>query len=491
MRLFYLVLLNCLIFYGLTSAQSPQSLQYEVELGGLAATTDQLPFWLRANRFGTVPLKGPLATLQAGVSLPYHRTNDSTATHRNRFDWGFGVYGVANAGPRTQVLLPEAYVKARYGWLELLAGRRRDVIGLGDSTLSSGFVVGSGNALPMPLLRLGTPGFVPLGWFRQFFAFHVGYTHAWFNVPYMQGAYLHQKYVYARFGRPGAKIRVYAGINHQVQWGGRADYLVGTPYAVDGKLTTAFPDYLDLVIGVIPKDLENDRFTNFDGYNRIGNHIGSYDLGLEWNSAEASWMLYHQHLYEDASGLVLANVPDGLTGLRYRSRQPALGQGFQVRGLVLEWLTTMNQSGPSFDQATTRFKGSDDYYNHVQYREGWSYYGPTIGTPFIAPLKELQPANPSINKDWFFPNNRLQAWYAGMEATLNGISLTGRVSYSRNHGTYSYPFTPIRSQFSALIGAQFPISRWRNTFLNGSLALDQGTLYPKSLGGRLSLRKVW
>ncbi|WP_332368707.1 capsule assembly Wzi family protein [Spirosoma telluris] len=420
MRTLYLIaaLIFLTILPGRTqSVPAPGAIRYSVELGGLATADPQNPFWLRANQYNVVPVRGAFGTVRLGMQRDYKPRPDSLPKRKSRFDWGFGLYAVANAGPSSTsdnpaVLLPDAYVKIRFGVIELYGGNRREVAGLGDTLLTSGFVAWSGNAMPFPKIQLQTPDYVPIGFTKKLLSFRVGYAHGWLIDSYIQGSYLHQKYLYGRIGKPHWRFQFYGGLNHQVQWGGHADYLVGTPLAVDGHLSTSFQDYLSLVIGHYPDALENNRFTDFDGTNRLGNHVGSYDIAFEWKGDKQNWLLYHQHMYDDASGLALQNVPDGLTGLRFLNRSPARPK-FRFQRLVLEWLTTTDQSGPTFDP-TARYQGADNYFNHSQYIQGWSYRGRTLGTPFIMPRPDL---TPTISNEYggngFYPNNRVVAWYLG------------------------------------------------------------------------------
>lgn len=499
MRLLYLV--GSILWLGvpLVWAQSTPSaslVHYTVEIGGLAASTAQTPFWLRANQYNTVPLRGSFGTLRFGIARDYKPRPDSVGKRKKRFDWGFGLNAVANVGPASTsdnpaVLLPDAYVKIRFGKFELYGGNRREVAGLGDTLLTSGFVAWSGNATPFPKIQLHTPDFVPIGFTKQLIAFRVGYAHGWLIDSYIKGSYLHQKYLYGRIGKPNWKVRFYAGMNHQVQWGGRADYLIGTDLAVNGSLPTSFQDYLSLVLGRYPDALESDRFTGFDGTNRVGNHVGNYDVALEWNGLKSNWLLYHQHMYDDASGLAFQNIPDGLTGLRFLNRSMA-NPGFRFQRIVVEWLTTMDQSGPTFDPSA-RWQGADNYFNNSQYIKGWSYRGRTIGTPFIMPRTDL---TPTVNDDYpgggFFPNNRVIAWYGGFTGTFRrGPVLTGRVSYSRNFGTYKQPYPQAFHQLSTFLSAQWHLGKGSGTLLTTSIALDQGELLPNTIGSFISLRKSW
>lgn len=471
-------------------------LKYETEIGGAFATNKQTPFWLRTNQYGIVPLHNAFYTLRAGINRDYVPPTDSTTTKKRKFDWGFAANSVLNFIPshtdKTKDLLwPEVYAKIKFGAFELYGGKRRELFGLGDSTLSSGFMSWSGNAMPFPKIQLQTIDFVPLKFLKSILSFNAAYAQGWFTVPYIEGAYLHQKQFYVRFGKPHWNVRFYAGLNHQVQWGGKADYLLSSPAAVNGQLPSAFRDYLSLVTGRYPDDYSNDRYNSFDGANRIGNHLGSYDFAIEWNDSKRNILFYHQHPYEDASGLAFQNFPDGLTGIRLLRQPNTSTTSFRLRRLVLEYLQTTDQSGETF-VTLSRYQGGDSYFNHGQYKEGWSYFGNTLGTPFIAPYPTLRSDIQGLSNEVFFPNNRILMGYLGSEWLLfKQITLTTRSSFSRNLGTYSQAFLSNTNQFSCLLSASIPIPRWAGCSIKSSFALDQGQLFPNAFGGYISLKKIW
>lgn len=471
---------------GLAQSSGKSGWHGRVEVGGWAASGSVMPFWLRANHWGTVPLTTPAGTLRAGLWKPYAQPDTAKAARPRRFDWAVGGQVVGNGAAEGRVLLPELYGKVRWKALELSVGRWRQLTGLGDSTLSSGFINGSGNALPIPKVQLATLGYVPLGFTKRFVAINAGFVHGWFTGAYIQGSYLHQKYVYLRLGKPASRFKGYLGINHEVQWAGQADYLIGSTAAVDGKLPSRFKYYPAVVLGTRPSDVQTSDYSSFDGTYWFGNGLGSQDLGVELTAQTGTWLLYHQHIYEDLSGLLWVNAPDGLTGLSWHRKQGA-GQGW-INRLVVEFLSTMSQSGSVFD-LTSNYQGRDNYFNHTQYREGWSYLGRTIGTPFIGPQRELQP---SVQGAQFFPNNRVKMIYAGAEGQLgHAIDWTLRLSFSQNYGTYNDPYDPPADQFSALVSARWRLPRLAGTQLTASLATDQGHLLPNTIGGFVGLRKQW
>jgi hypothetical protein len=250
-----------------------------IEASGLVSSTAETLFWLRANQFGAIPLAAPVAVLQARIRKEYQLFNSNSGL--NRFKWGFGLHTALNVGASNRLVLPEAFVSLRYGKIELVGGRRQQVIGLGDTTMSSGFLIGSGNALPIPKIQLGTKGYSFVPFTGRFVAINAGFAHGWYSAPYIKGAYLHQSNLYLRLGKAPSLIKLHAGINHQVLWGGQADYLKDAPsFAVDGRLPSGLRDYVYVVTGTVPNDWYNRGYTANDSYG-IGDHLGSYDVGLE------------------------------------------------------------------------------------------------------------------------------------------------------------------------------------------------------------------
>jgi hypothetical protein len=463
----------------------PGEVRLSTELGGYVSTDSRLPFWLRANQWGEVPLTAPAATGRVDL----HYRSPGAARDSARFGWEAGVRAVTNAGSGMQFLLPEAYAKLRWRKWELMAGREREILGIIDSTLSTGSYSWSGNALPIPRIKLGLSEYVPLGFLKNFVAIKGFYVHGWYDNPYIQGAYFHQKTLYGRFGKPEARVHVHLGIVHNAVWGGSADYLRDNPVAVDGKLTTSLSDYLTgVVLGMIPKDRANDRFTEFDGTNRVGNHVGHYDLALDWRLPTMKLLIYRQHPFEDASGLQIQNLPDGLYGISLR-REETSSSFFSWKGVVLEYLTTRDQSGDSFDLTGSRFKGLDNYFNHAQYREGWSYRGRGVGTPFIPSRTEVATTIEPTGE--YFPTNQAVVYHLGLEGMLlQRVRLLAKFSYSQNFGTINVPFATPRRQLSSFLEFGTPLFRRGNTQLRGQLAYDRGGLYPDAFGGYLGINST-
>ncbi|HLL93800.1 MAG TPA: capsule assembly Wzi family protein [Spirosoma sp.] len=461
--------------------------QYHTEVGGMAST-DQTPFWLRANQYGVVPLRGPVYRVNAGVYSDYRRTD--SVNSRPVADWGYGANVVVNAGNTKQVLVPEAYVKARLWVFELYAGRRRELVGLVDTLLTSGAYAWSGNALPIPKIQIGIPTFTSVPFTKGVLSLMGVFAHGWFEKEnrLVKGSYLHQTYGYGRLGKPTWPFRLYAGFNHQVIWAGRAAPGVIHPtVSVDGQLPSALKYFPAVVFGTTGTQVDQVA-TEFEA-NRVGNHLGSLDFAADVNIGHWNAYLYRQFLYDDGSLYYGTNLEDGLNGLRFKNRKAPGSVGVFLRQVTVEFLNTYSQGGSEFINDDNLRRGRDNYFNHEQFIDGWVYHGRVIGTPFLTPQREVRPELRNTGPH-NIGNNRVKALHLGISALLfNAVDFTTRLSVSRNAGTYNNPYVDSPQQFSGALTASVPLTWLGGMVLNGTVAVDRGGLLPNSTGGYLGLRK--
>ncbi|GHB59307.1 capsule assembly Wzi family protein [Persicitalea jodogahamensis] len=464
-----------------------------LEVGGLYSSSDRTPFWLQSNQFGTVPRSGSALTIRGGGAKSWtlgkrdsikEWRRQHSSSHKLVPGWQaeVGAEVVANLGPTTHLLLPQAYGAIRYGNWELFAGRRKQWFGLADSTLGTGSYVWSGNALPIPRIQFGLTRFTAVPFTSGWLSVLATYSDGWFegSRPVTSELKLHQKQLYGRLGRPGGRVKIYAGINHQVQWGGKSPY-----ETVNGQMPKGLENYLYVIIG---KGRYAPNLTFFDSTNRVGNHLGTVDLAFEVDTENANLFFYRQNIYEDGSLARLTNIADGLNGVRIRRKQIDPASGFSVNEFVFEGLYTRSQGGSVFD-FDGRIFGRDNYLNHVQVRDGWSYFDRAIGTPFIPPTSETIQKFPNF-ADFFTSNNRVWVLHLGLQGNVfRNVQWQTKVSYSGNYGVYDLPFETAAYQFSGLLSLQAKMSWLGGMIIKGSLATDQGGLYPNTTGGMLSIRK--
>jgi hypothetical protein len=462
--------------------------QYQFEAGGLTSSA-HTPFWLRANQYGTVPLTNPALRIDASLHSDY-QPRDSTG-YRPKTDWGYGVNVVANVGNTNQFLLPEAYVKGRYGAFELYVGRRKEVIGLMDTLLTTGSYIWSGNAMPMPKIQLSIPTYTPIPFTNGVLSIMGTFSHGWFENSdrYVTGTYLHQSSFYGRFGKPSWRVRIHAGFNHQVMWAGLSNY-INPSVVANGQLPSSIKYYPAVVLGIRNpfQDDQNILTDNHFEENRIGNHLGTIDFAADVDLNDWNLYAYRQFIYETGSLFYGTNLADGLNGIRIKNRREPDGAAFFLQQLTFEYLFTGSQGGDVFVLLDPYRRGRNDYFNNSQYIDGWTYYGRTIGTPFMTAYQEVRS---SLPPRYGIANNRVSAFHLGLSALLfDKVTLTTRLSLSRNAGTYQIPYLAIPTQFSGLLTASVPFDFLGGIVLNGALAADTGGLLPNSVGTYISLRKT-
>ncbi|REA62488.1 hypothetical protein DSL64_09575 [Dyadobacter luteus] len=448
-----------------------------IEVSAYGASASNTPFWLQANQYGIVPKTSPTGSLR-GQLEKIGRIN-SSGTLRI----GAGVELVSNFNKdNNKLLLPQAYGTLRFKNWELFVGRKKQVIGLADSTISSGSYSWSQNALPIPKISIGTMGFVNVPFTKGWISFNGFYSDGFFenSRPVTSELKLHQKQLYIRLGKVSSRVKLYGGFNHQVQWGGKSEH-----NTEEGVMPRGFSNYINVITG---KAHSKNPGIN-DATGRVGNHLGSIDLGMEIETYSTSILFYRQSLYEDGSLFWLANIEDGLNGFRMKFKN-SYGGNFEITSMVLEFLYTKDQGGDTADWGQPSWaRGKDDYFNNGQVRDGWSYYGRTIGTPFIPPTSDTVWNYPQY-ADFMTSNNRVAVFHLGLQGTLfQKIGWISKLSYSSNSGTYDAPIYPHANQFSGLLAFQSHLNFLGGATLKGSLAADIGKLYPTTYGFSLGLRK--
>lgn len=479
-----LTLLLCISIAGFSQSETAETTEFPdstnnfIEIAGFGSNNTHTPFWIQANQFGTVPLDVPAGS--ARISLEnYWPLNSSWRV-------GAGVEAVGNFNEHPKMLVPQLHATVKFKNWQLFIGRKKQNVGLADSTLGTGSYAWSGNALPVPKIFFGTSGFVAVPFTKGWISFNAFYSDGLFEKhrPATTNLKFHQKAFYARLGKVNSRLKLYGGFNHQVQWGGKSKYLVKDPES--GKLPDGFSNYVYAVFGTIGGT--GTDISHFDSTNRVGNHLGSLDLAVEVETYGSTIYLYRQFIYEDGSLFYMEGIKDGLTGLRIK-RKNSYGANFEITEGVLEMLFTKDQGGNQFAIGNGRKRGNDNYFNNQQIRDGWSYYGRGIGTPFIPPTSQTNWKWPGY-ADNFTSNNRVLVWHVGLRGTLfRQVQWHTKLSFSSNSGAYNSRFEGSPKQFSGLIGAQTNVNVLGGMTIKGSYASDIGDLYRKTHGFMLGIRK--
>lgn len=475
-----------LSFINLNAQNDPFSAEIELQSGYTGP--NNIPFWIRSNQYGSIPPEGVFASLIGSAGKEYNKTINK------KFDWGFAAEGRLNLGRPSDVILIEGYGKIRLSIFQFKAGRSKDIMGLCDTSLTSGSYIGSGNALGIPKIEISIPEFYVIPFLGRLFAFKGNFAHGWmgnthkdFDSAVYSPTYLHQKSLYGRFGKPEWKLKLYGGFNHQVVWGDEASFM-GDDYTL-----SEFQSFLYVISG--------KRFNNGSILGtRIGNQLGTIDIGLTYDFQSFRLLLYRQSIYDAGALYYFANIIDGLNGLSITNISRT-EKKFQWQKLVIEVLYTKNQGGEVWSYKPSHLF-YENYFNNGYYREGWSYKGNNLGTPFISSRAIIRDDLP-VAPNEYFVNNRVMAFYFGIEANILNLNLKSKISYSKNYGTYRtaaeghediglifpspYGVFPISNQFSGLIECSKALNKGFSIGLKA--AADMGDLYDNTFGLICSLLK--
>ncbi|AFK03213.1 hypothetical protein Emtol_2074 [Emticicia oligotrophica DSM 17448] len=467
--------------------------KYHLEVGTYLSTSGTTPFWLRSKQYGIVPFESNFFTVRSSTHKEYDSTTILKKNKLKKFDYGYGLGAVINAGKKSNFLLQEAYLKVRFGAFEFYAGRRKELVGLADTMLSSGPYVWSGNALPIPKIQISIPNYTSIVG-HGLISIKGSFAHGWFgNQGETNDFFLHQKTLYGRIGKPNWRIKLYGGFNHQVQWGGKPNKPYIEPQTE--KLITSygndFNTYLNVITGI---SLNNEGGTDIkgvpinDAWNRTGNHLGSIDIGMEIELPQSTIFIYRQSIYDDGSLYYLSNINDGILGLSIKTKNKT-----GLIGLNIEYLNTTNQGGDLSSESTIpELRGRDNYFNNTLYN--WTYKNNTIGTPFMLPFYTIPVnnfANYSDLTKFYLPsfilNNKVRGVITGVKYNISRYSLTTKASFTKNYGIFGTPLLKTK-QFSILQSSQFMYQKYFFTF---NISYDSNTVLNGSLGTQLSLSRFF
>jgi hypothetical protein len=438
--------------------------EWEAGISSVGSLGDQAPFWIVSNRQGKFLPEKFAGSLQLGI----YTSRDTSRIID--YDYGLEFYGrhAVTGG----LWLQQAYAGITlFNKLRFQAGMREEIVGSTMPSISSGSVIWSGNARPVPKIELSTPGYIDIPFTRGYAEISGLISHGWFeDERFVSNVWLHHKNTYLRLGG-SLPVTISFGFNHYAQWGGSSP-VFEHPFPAD------FSSFIKVFLNR-SADIEDPRTPEEWSINRFGNSLGSRNYGIDFGFDKLAAGIYQQDIFEDGSGMRKRNFPDGLWGIWIRFPEP----GKHVQAVLYEFLQTTHQSGPFHDLDGVVLGGKDNYFNHGHYRSGWTYHGYTIGTPMIT--------SPVLEKPAMFgiANNRVIAHHLGVEGQMTGnISYRSFLTLSRNFGTYDWPFARRRDQLSWMLEVNSPLNFY-NLEYGIAFAVDSGEMYGNNYGLLFTLRK--
>lgn len=481
-----------------TTAGAPDPIGYSVSLTAGTASGRFAPYLQSAMTHGRISSRHNVQA-EAAVTRQIDRGR--------RFSYGFGVDLMAGAASSadyarwadgtwtshslhpSRARVQQLYGEVKWRGVFLTLGMKEHGPALVNARLSSGDLVESGNARPIPEMRAGfidfqdipfTRGWVQIqgeaGWGKMMDSDWWTDHYNRYNYHVATGQWYNYKRCYFRTD-PQRPLSVTVGMQAAATWAG------DTEWYRRGEVTRRQHRGLkaeDFFRMLIPTPSSSEDFYD-------GNHLGTWDLMARYRlPSGANVKAYFSWPWEDGSGIGRRNGWDGLWGLEYSAATP----GAPLEGAVVEYLDFTNQSGPIHHapadhpdtDLTSQVTGGDDYYNNGYYNS-YAYYGMSIGTPaLMAPIYNLDgyPA---------YVANRMRGFHAAACGhVLPTLGWRAAVSYRRawGNGHLILP-RPIHST-SAMIEATWDAGRLlRGLALKGSVALDRGTMPGNSLGALLTI----
>ncbi len=434
---------------------------WKADMRGSASSGKYGPYHLWANRecISPLPYNGSASvTAEKGYTSP-----------KRWIDYRFKLQPLL-AFSRTGCIpvIQEGYASARLYVFEIMAGRcYSDNYGyyVADSELTSGGLLFSHNAMPIPRVSIGTAGYVPFPFLFGYLEIKGGLTHGWLgSSDYVENTLLHHKYVGARVGG-SLPVNIFYEFHHAAQWGGISpDY---------GPLGSTFKDYMNTFFARSGGVMANDQI------NAQGNHLCSQILGLDLKLGSWKASAYWQTISEDGPidyPWNALNARDGLWGLSVTNTSFPY-----ISGILYEYLHTSNQAGAFHDRDGVVYGGSDSYFTNSIYQNGWTYMGYTIGHPLIISTAAIEGSISPVS-------NRMRAHHAGIKGNIKGYRYRALATYTRLYDNYERPTDTYNHAFMLEVSKNFP-KLWGLDF-RISLAMDTGNQFGKSHGIMFSVAKT-
>lgn len=486
------------LFLTTSIIEAQEVINYEATVLLNAGSGDFAPYYIASNRHGILT-----QSKDALLDLRATRSTDLS----KRFSYGYGVEALTGFSDRVDYLrynpdskslykhgegpsaiwLQQLYGEIKYRSLFLTVGMKEQESKLLNFSLSSGDLVESGNARPVPQVRVGFVDFqdIPFtnGWvqIRGEIAYGKFADNGWMKSHYNYydwhinlGALYHYKYCYFRTN-PDQPFSVTFGMQTAGQFGGTTNVYrdgVKTRTFVGSKNLKAFFRMF------FPRRESGSRYYD-------GNSLGSWDIQARYRLANGTELkAYLQKPWEDGSGIGWKNGFDGLWGLEFsapRTEAP-------VSGVVIEYLDFTNQSGPMHwapgdnpgTTITNEATGADAYYNNFQYNS-YMNYGMSLGTPFLP--------SPIYNKDGYmgFVDSRVRGFHAGITGKIGNVNYRLLGGYRKGWGDGKQPTVSTHHDTSMMLEGSYTLPSLPALNLKAQLGFDSGDMFGDNFGGCISV----
>ncbi|WP_321281332.1 capsule assembly Wzi family protein [Marinifilum fragile] len=447
------------LFLMVTSTISAQKqVKYDVGISSSIGKDGDLPFWLVSNKRGVVPSENYVMTdFTLGMNF-----NDN---QKDKIDFMWKASGLGYTGHQSDLLLDELFVGLRWKIFNFSLGQKSDDVIYNGISSTNGNLLYSNNARSYPRYEFSIPNWTDVPFLKGILSFKGllsdGLTT---DNRYTDNARIHHKNFYVKFFKD-SKLSASAGMEHYALWSGT--------HPESGKISGGLDKYFKIFTGSGDDD---GAFIN-DEY-RLGDHIGSWRFDLYYTEEKFSLNAYYQSVFEDGGGRKFRSFPDALYGLYYTKKA---NENSFIRSAIIEFYHTTDQSGDKFGLIDgIAYGGRDNYFNHSEYKSGWTHYGRVIGSPLFITGES--------NGHTIIANNRFKAVHLGVKGYLGSIPYKTYLTFSKNYGTYAVPYENSLNQFSGLVELTIPAKKLPFK-IDVACAMDKGKLLKDNLGFFIRLSK--
>lgn len=464
-----------------TGSLESDSLRYFGEVRATFSGGENTPFWLVNNLQGLGSPEKNYGFVRGAVFRDINKDK--------RFSWGAGIDIAGAWRSSAPFYIHQLFGEIKYRSLGALVGSKEIWGEFSNPRLSSGNLLYSGNAMPIPQVRAGIFDYTDFwgtnGWFavKGYIAYGMFTDSGWQKSWTARGSkrtedvLYHSKGLWLRGGNTSRfPLTGEIGIEMATQFGGKA--------FKNGETLEIGNGFKDWLKAFFPSTTTRKTFlgeqTSVDG-----NMVGAYNIALAW-IPEADWNVkaYFQHYFEDHSQMTFEyGWKDGLWGV-----EAALPDNPFISSFVYEFLYSKDQTGAvnndSSDKVPEQVSGRDNYYNHSIY-SGWQHWGMGIGNPLA--ISPIYNHNRLLN----FFDTRIIAHHVGFSGTpANGIEYRVLLSFSKNWGSYQHPLPEVLNNFNGLLEVTWKPARLKGWYGSAAIAGDSGKLLGNSFGAMITIGKA-
>lgn len=467
-------ILFIVMFLLVVSAQGQKrNVEYNVSLSGFTSTQKTLPFWAVSNKHGLIP-NGDGGLLEIGLF------SDFNTKHAFQFAYGVSAAGFLSQ-PGDKIILDQLFVSGKWRNLRLDLGMIHPEEEYNGVSSTNGNFMRSGNTRTFPGYNLRSD-YIKVPFTKGVISFKFNWAdYLMTDNSYMDDVRLHNKSAYVKIV-PHPRWEIIAGLEHWAQWAGKSPN--------GEKQPSSFRDYIKIACA----KAGGTGSTLSDSLNALGNHLGREHLRINYLADNFILSFYHDIPFEDGSGTDFRSFPDGTYCFYYGAKNKEQW----ITDVMYEFYYTKYQSGSRHDRPATPEEmakqdpnshfygrkilgGCDNYFNNGEYRNGWTFYEQTIGSPFMTAGFQGDIAR--------VINNRVIAHHVGVKGlAFKTTPYKMLLSYSQNYGTYDLPLPQKPCQFSGALEVTLPLKKLPFTVETGVYG-DFGSLFKDNVGLTIKLSR--